>query len=141
MSAAQSHRCVPDRDPKSAAAINGTMSWRTNVSTPNNHDVGCKRWVGSNDASGTERLSCEQSVTQCQRVFVPQSFELHLRIAAASCVKLQCRDAVAALQRTLRDIRMLDACARERDLSEPPDPIVDGEPHRIDAIGEAAIAG
>src|SRR5687768_10295908 len=96
------------------------------VMTANSHDIGCSRPSGWK-SSVTGRRSTKERISQSDRFCVLQTFELNLGIAAAGRVELQGGNAIAALQRSLRDIRVLNTGAGQRNLRAPQDTLLQDE--------------
>src|SRR5262245_51107488 len=125
------------RAPNRNAAISGTMNCRTKPSSANSHESGCNRSCGSKLSDATAFPS-KQRVAQVQRFRMRQARQLDARVAAACGVELECAHAVTALQRSLRNIRMLDAGARQGDVRVPQHAALYDDADIVDREGEIA---
>src|SRR5688500_17246486 len=108
------HAEPSSRAPKITTAIKGRMNCRIDASSTNNHDRGCSRLSGTKSGSDTTVATArDQCIAQGDRIVMLETRQLDFRVATSCGVELERRDAIAPLERALRDVGVLDANARQ----------------------------
>src|SRR5687768_14997474 len=136
--------CQPasrDREPSTSANSTGSPNCRSCPAIRNTSDHGCSRRVPvpPDGSDGIVAAGRKQMIADANRAGVAQTGQLDLRVNGACRIDHQCAECVSPLQRSLRDVGVLNARLRDADGAAPDHAAADFNAVRVDPVKLVAV--